>query len=156
MHSASNITRIRVRIAALALGLALTAAVVAACGSSNENTTSGGAAASTSTAAKSTSTAAAATGNEASAGVTDYVKNLGGKAGAADASKSPIACNRSATSMFASSSAPLVCAASAPRESARRTLARTQPRHARDPRDAGPATSPPSRRLRLRRHPVHD
>ena len=88
MHFASHITRFRVRIVALALGLALTAAVVAACGSSNDNTTSGGAAASTSTAAKSTSTPAASTTK--SAGVTDYVKYVGGTAGAADNSKSPI------------------------------------------------------------------
>ena len=88
MHFASSITRIRVRIVALALGLALTAAIVAACGSSNDNTTSGGAAASTSTAAKSTSTAAASTTK--SAGVTDYVEFVGGTAGAADSSQSPI------------------------------------------------------------------
>ena len=86
MHFARNITRIRVRIAALALGLALTAAVLAACGS--DDNSSGGSSASTSTPAKSTSTAAPA--KEASAGVTDYVKYLGGKAGAADTSKSPI------------------------------------------------------------------
>jgi len=89
MHFASNITRIRVRIAALALALALTSAAVAACGS-DDNKSSGGSSASTSTPAKSTSTAAATTGNEASAGVTDYVKYLGGTAGAADNSKSPI------------------------------------------------------------------
>ena len=86
MHFASKKTR----IVALALALALTAAVLAACGSSNDNTTSGGAAASTSTPAKSTSTAAAAPANKSSAGVTDYVKYVGGTAGAADNSKSPI------------------------------------------------------------------
>jgi branched-chain amino acid transport system substrate-binding protein len=79
MHFASKKTR----IVALALALALTAAVLAACGSSNDNTTSGGAAAST-------STAAAAPANKSSAGVTDYVKYVGGTAGAADNSKSPI------------------------------------------------------------------
>jgi len=89
MHFASSITRIRVRMVAFALGLALIAVVVAACGSSNDNTTSGGAAASTSTPAKSTSTAAAPA-NKSSAGVTDYVKYVGGTAGAADSSKSPI------------------------------------------------------------------
>jgi ABC-type branched-subunit amino acid transport system substrate-binding protein len=87
MHFARTITRMRVRMIALALALALTSAVVAACGSDdNESSTSGsGAAAST---AKSTSTPAAA--NENSAGVTDYVKYVGGTAGAADNSKSPI------------------------------------------------------------------
>jgi branched-chain amino acid transport system substrate-binding protein len=88
MHFASKITRVRVRVIALALALALTSAVVVACGS-DDNESSGGSGGSTST-AKSTSTAAATTGNEASAGVTDYVKYLGGKAGAADTSKSPI------------------------------------------------------------------
>jgi branched-chain amino acid transport system substrate-binding protein len=90
MHFASKKTRIGVRTVVLALALALTAAVLAACGSSNDNTTSGGAAAaSTSTPAKSTSTAAAPA-NKSSAGVTDYVKYVGGTAGAADNSKSPI------------------------------------------------------------------
>jgi branched-chain amino acid transport system substrate-binding protein len=85
MHFASNITRVRV----LAITLALSSALVAACGS--DDNSSGGSGASTSTAAKSTSTATAATGSTgASAGVTDYVKYLGGKAGAADNSKSPI------------------------------------------------------------------
>jgi branched-chain amino acid transport system substrate-binding protein len=89
MHFATTITRVRARVAALAIAAALTAVTVSACGSDdNESSTSGaGAAAST---AKSTSTAAAATGNEASAGVTDYVKYVGGTAGAADNSKSPI------------------------------------------------------------------
>jgi branched-chain amino acid transport system substrate-binding protein len=89
MHFATKKTRIRVRIVVLALAFALTATVVAACGS-DSNTTSGGGGASTSTPAKSTSTAAATTGNASSAGVTDYVKYVGGKAGAADNSKSPI------------------------------------------------------------------
>jgi predicted small secreted protein len=90
MHFASNITRVRVRIAALALALVLTSAVLAACGS-DDNTQHGGAGASTSTPAKSTSTATVDTGStEAGAGVTDYVKYVGGTAGAADASKSPI------------------------------------------------------------------
>jgi hypothetical protein len=39
MHFASKNTRTGVRIVALALALALTAAVLAACGSSNDNTT---------------------------------------------------------------------------------------------------------------------
>jgi branched-chain amino acid transport system substrate-binding protein len=89
MHFVSHITRIRVRIVAFAIAIALTSAAVAACGS-DSNTTSGGAGASTTTPAKSTSTAAATTGNAASAGVTDYVKYVGGTAGAADSSKSPI------------------------------------------------------------------
>jgi branched-chain amino acid transport system substrate-binding protein len=87
MHFARTITRMRVRIVALALALALTSAVVAACGSDDNDSSTSGAAAST---AKSTSTAAAETGNKESAGVTDYVKYLGGTAGAADNSKSPI------------------------------------------------------------------
>ena len=88
MHFASTITRFRVRIVALAIGLALTAAVLAACGSDDSSTTSGGAAASTSTPAKSTSTAAPTTAK--SAGVTDYVQYTGGTKGAADTSKSKI------------------------------------------------------------------
>jgi branched-chain amino acid transport system substrate-binding protein len=87
MHFARTITRMRVRTVALALALALTSAVVAACGSDDNDSSTSGAAAST---AKSTSTAAADTGNKESAGVTDYVKYLGGTAGAADNSKSPI------------------------------------------------------------------
>ena len=89
MHFASTITRTRARIVAFAIALALTSAVVAACGSDNKS--SGGAGASTSTPAKSTSTAApGASSTQASAGVTDYVKYVGGTAGAADSSKSPI------------------------------------------------------------------
>jgi branched-chain amino acid transport system substrate-binding protein len=91
MHFASNISRARVRVVALGLAVVLTSFGAAACGS-DDNGSSGGSAASTSTPAKSTSTAAADIGSkEVGAGVTDYLKYVGGTAGAADASKSPIA-----------------------------------------------------------------
>ena len=89
MHFASTITRFRVRIVALALGLALTAAVVAACGSDDNNTTSGGAAASTLDRREEHEHRRPPAPTK-SAGVTDYVKYVGGTAGAADNSKSPI------------------------------------------------------------------
>src|SRR4029450_12629281 len=86
MHFATTITRIGVRITALAIAAALMAFTLAACGSDdNESSTSGAGA---STAAKSTSTAAE-TPKTNSAGVTDYVDYVGGKAGAADNSKQP-------------------------------------------------------------------
>jgi branched-chain amino acid transport system substrate-binding protein len=75
---------------ALILAALVAAGTLAACGS-NDNGSSGSTA-STSTAqgaAKSTSTEAVGS-TEVGAGVTDYVKYVGGKAGAADTSKAPI------------------------------------------------------------------
>ncbi|MEN3280877.1 MAG: branched-chain amino acid transport system substrate-binding protein [Solirubrobacteraceae bacterium] len=89
MHWVGNITRARACTAALILAAVAGAGTLAACGSSNDN---GSSSSSTSTAqagAKSTSTAAAGS-TEVGAGVTDYVKYVGGKAGAADTSKSPV------------------------------------------------------------------
>jgi branched-chain amino acid transport system substrate-binding protein len=86
MQVVSSITRARGALLALAVAL-VCGTTLAACGSSdNESSTSTPAAAAKST---STSTAAPATG-EVGSGVTDYVKYVGGKAGAADTSKSPI------------------------------------------------------------------
>jgi branched-chain amino acid transport system substrate-binding protein len=83
MHVSSII---RVRGVWVALAAALTCGTLAACGSSdNESSTSTPAAAATST-----STSTATTATKPSESVTDYVKYLGGKAGAADKSKSPI------------------------------------------------------------------
>jgi branched-chain amino acid transport system substrate-binding protein len=77
---------------ALILAALVAAGTLAACGSDDNG--SSGSTASTSTAqgaAKSTSTSTAAVGStEVGAGVTDYVKYVGGTAGAADTSKSPI------------------------------------------------------------------
>src|SRR5690348_4797738 len=71
--------------AALLVGLAL---AVAACGSSNKSSTSSSA--STAPAAPASTTPAASTGGAGDQSVTDYVKYVGGKAGKADPSKSPI------------------------------------------------------------------
>jgi branched-chain amino acid transport system substrate-binding protein len=90
MHFATTITRIGVRIAALAIAAALMAFTLAACGSDDNESSTSGSGAGASTAAKSTSTAATTGSKENTAGVTDYVKYVGGKAGAADNSKSPI------------------------------------------------------------------
>jgi branched-chain amino acid transport system substrate-binding protein len=86
MHFVTRITRAP---CALALAAALACGGLAACGSSDDN---GGSSTSTPAAAKSTSTAsgAAVGSKEVGTGVTDYVKYVGGTAGAADASKSPI------------------------------------------------------------------
>jgi branched-chain amino acid transport system substrate-binding protein len=89
MHFATTITRIGVRIAALAIAAALMAFTLAACGSDDNESSTSGSGAGASTAAKSTSTAAEAPKTN-SEGVTDYVKYVGGTAGAADNSKSPI------------------------------------------------------------------
>ena len=89
MHFASNITRIRVRIVALALGLALTAAVWRPAGAA----TTARPRAARPPAPRPRRRARAPrppAANEESAGVTDYVKYVGGTAGAADNSKSPI------------------------------------------------------------------
>jgi branched-chain amino acid transport system substrate-binding protein len=96
MRWVSTISRARARLGgarasgvALMLAAIVAAGTLAACGS-DDNESSGGSATSTGqTAAKSTSTAAAGS-TEAGAGVTDYVKYVGGTAGAADTSKSPI------------------------------------------------------------------
>jgi branched-chain amino acid transport system substrate-binding protein len=87
MHFASFITRGRGRLFALAAAVALCLGV-AACGSSNDSntSTSGGAAATTGASTASTTAAPKAPAES----VTDYVKYVGGKAGAADNSKSPI------------------------------------------------------------------
>jgi branched-chain amino acid transport system substrate-binding protein len=87
MHFASIITRGRGRLFALAAAVALCLGV-AACGSSNDTntSTSGGAAATTGASTASTTAAPKAPAES----VTDYVKYVGGKAGAADNSKSPI------------------------------------------------------------------
>ncbi len=85
MHFVTRITRAR---CALALAAALACGGLAACGSSDN----GGSSTSTPAAAKSTSTTTGAdtTSKTGGAGVTDYVKYVGGTAGAADNSKSPI------------------------------------------------------------------
>jgi branched-chain amino acid transport system substrate-binding protein len=86
MQDVSSITRARGALLALAVALAC-GTTLAACGSSdNESSTSTAAAAATT----STSTTTATTGAKPSESVTDYVKYLGGKAGPADNSKSPI------------------------------------------------------------------
>jgi branched-chain amino acid transport system substrate-binding protein len=79
-----------------ALVVVLGAALLAACGSSDNggstSTTSAPAAQSTASTGATTSTASggAVGSTEVGAGVTDYVKYVGGTAGAADSSKSPI------------------------------------------------------------------
>jgi branched-chain amino acid transport system substrate-binding protein len=85
MHFVTRITRARY---VLALAAALACVGLAACGSSDDN----GGTTSTPAAAKSTSTTTGAntTSKTGGAGVTDYVKYVGGTAGAADNSKSPI------------------------------------------------------------------
>ena len=85
MHFVSSITRAR---CVLALAAAVACVGIAACGSSDDN----GGTTSTPAAAKSTSTTTGAetTSKAGGAGVTDYVKYVGGTAGAADNSKSPI------------------------------------------------------------------
>jgi len=75
---------------ALILAALVAAGTLAACGS-NDNGASGSSTSTAQSAAKSTSTSTAAVGStEVGAGVTDYVKYVGGTAGAADTSKSPI------------------------------------------------------------------
>jgi branched-chain amino acid transport system substrate-binding protein len=71
--------------AALLVGMAL---AVAACGSSNKSSTSSGAA--TSAGGAAATTPAAGTGGAGTKSVTNYVSYVGGKAGKADSSKSPI------------------------------------------------------------------
>jgi len=82
-------TIIGARRGVLTLAAAVACAVLAACGSSDN----GGAGTTTSApqSAGTTSTAAAVGSKEVGAGVTDYVKYVGGKAGPADKSLSPIA-----------------------------------------------------------------
>jgi branched-chain amino acid transport system substrate-binding protein len=84
MH-VSSLTRARgvALVAALALAPAL---LVAACGSDDESSSSSSKS-SDQSAAKTDSNAGA---EEVGSGVTDYVKYVGGTAGAADSSKSPI------------------------------------------------------------------
>jgi branched-chain amino acid transport system substrate-binding protein len=95
MRWVSIISRARGRATGIALiATALVGAgTLAACGSSNDNGSTG-TAASTGQAAGSTSasttSATTTAGTAESAGVTDYVKYVGGTAGAADSSKSPI------------------------------------------------------------------
>jgi branched-chain amino acid transport system substrate-binding protein len=84
MDFVSRITRARF---VLALAAALACGGVAACGSSNDNETSSTPAAAQSTG---TSTGTEVGSKDVGAGVTDFVKYVGGKAGAADNSKSPI------------------------------------------------------------------
>jgi branched-chain amino acid transport system substrate-binding protein len=75
---------------ALILAALVAAGTLAACGS-NDNGSSGSSTSTAQSAAKSTSTSTEAVGStEVGAGVTDYVKYVGGTAGAADTSKSPI------------------------------------------------------------------
>jgi branched-chain amino acid transport system substrate-binding protein len=91
MHWVGSITRARAGIAALLVALIAAAGTLAACGSSNDNGSSSSSTSTAQSAAKSTSTSTAAVGStEVGAGVTDYVKYVGGTAGAADTSKSPI------------------------------------------------------------------
>ena len=79
---------------ALCVAAVVGAGTLAACGSSDDNgNTSTGAstgAAATSTPAETTGGSTSTPGTTESAGVTDYVKYVGGTAGAADSSKSPI------------------------------------------------------------------
>jgi branched-chain amino acid transport system substrate-binding protein len=89
MHWVGIITRARACSAALILAAVVGAGTLAACGSSNDNGSSSSSTPTAQAGAKSTSTAAAGS-TEVGAGVTDYVKYVGGKAGAADTSKSPI------------------------------------------------------------------
>jgi branched-chain amino acid transport system substrate-binding protein len=78
------------RLAAGAACVALVAGVAACGGSDNGGSTSSSSSSSSGT-SSTTSTASASVGNkEASSGVTDYLKYTGGKAGAADTSKSPV------------------------------------------------------------------
>jgi branched-chain amino acid transport system substrate-binding protein len=80
----------RTRGTALILAALVAAGTLAACGS-NDNGSSGSSTSTAQSAAKSTSTSSDAVGStEVGAGVTDYVKYVGGTAGAADTSKSPI------------------------------------------------------------------
>ena len=81
MHFVSSITRVR---ASLLVAGALMCAVVAACGGDDDSSSNKAA---DQSAAK---TATPAGSEEVGAGVTDYVDYVGGKAGAADTSKSPI------------------------------------------------------------------
>ena len=85
MHVVSSLTR--ARGAALVVALALAPALlVAACGGDDDSSSS-----SAKSSDQSTPTpASTAASEEAGAGVTDYVKYVGGTAGAADSSKSPI------------------------------------------------------------------
>jgi branched-chain amino acid transport system substrate-binding protein len=86
MKVVSSLTR--ARGAALIVALALAPAVlVAACGGDDESSSSSGSKSSDQSAAKTDSNAGA---EEVGSGVTDYVKYVGGTAGAADPSKSPI------------------------------------------------------------------
>jgi branched-chain amino acid transport system substrate-binding protein len=85
MHFVTRITRARY---VLALAAATACVGLAACGSSDDN---GGTTSTPAAASKSTSTTTGAeTSKTGGAGVTDYVKYVGGTAGAADNSKSPI------------------------------------------------------------------
>jgi branched-chain amino acid transport system substrate-binding protein len=89
MHFVTSITRAR---CALALAAALACGALAACGSSDDNnsTASTPAAQSTSSTGSSTTGSADVGSSEVGAGVTDFVKYVGGTAGTADTSKSPI------------------------------------------------------------------
>ena len=86
MKVVSSLTR--ARGAALIVALALAPAVlVAACGGDDESSSSSGSKSSDQSAAKTDRNGGA---EQVGSGVTDYVKYVGGTAGAADSSKSPI------------------------------------------------------------------
>jgi branched-chain amino acid transport system substrate-binding protein len=74
------------RVGVFAVLLAALSVAVAACGSSNKSSTS----AATTTAAAAATTTAAGSGGAGENSVTDYVKYVGGTAGKADPSKSPV------------------------------------------------------------------
>jgi branched-chain amino acid transport system substrate-binding protein len=90
MHWVGSITRMRAGAAALMLAAVVAAGTLAACGSDDDEGGGGGASTTSTQAAGGASTGEEVGAKEVGAGVTDYVKYVGGKAGAADSSKSPI------------------------------------------------------------------
>jgi branched-chain amino acid transport system substrate-binding protein len=91
MHHVTRITR--PRFAVLAFAAAIACLALAACGSSDNSSTATGGAATTagaSTGAATTPSSGSTSGGAGAKSVTDYQAYVGGKAGKADSSKSPV------------------------------------------------------------------